>query len=213
MNTLLLVVYHLLTDNELGDINDEDIDRFDMPQGRFTSRISVIHELYIFLVVSYRLQYGNVYLCVWRAMFDIYGFLDKIYSDSRTWGVDKWAVGPATRLVVELGVKIFKKNWKTLTEWICVSMFFTLNRSFYPSTSSTTSQCPGRFFNHRGDTSYVVTKKATPQRYYVATYQVPWYAVSTAVGDAMPLICISYANKQYIYLVLVYVYGWTSLYS
>ena len=48
------------------------------------------------------------------------------------------------------------------------------------------TQCPCRFFNpiNRRDTSSVVTKLR--HRYYVGTYQVPWYAVSTAVGSAMP---------------------------
>ena len=63
----------------------------------------------------------------------------------------------------------------------CVCVFFTLNRSFYPPTSSTTSRCPWRFFNPRRDTSYVVTNL----RHTDTTLPRTWYAVSTARAWAM----------------------------
>ena len=51
-----------------------------------------------------------------------------------------------------------------LYTWVYMWMFFTLNRSFYPSTSSTTSVRADSSILDR-DTFY--GHKTTPKRYYV----------------------------------------------
>ena len=63
--------------------------------------------------------------------------------------------------------------------YVCV--FFTLNRSFYPSTSSATSIRADLSILEEIPWYKLCGHKATPQIDYVATY-----AVSTAVGNAMP---------------------------
>ena len=89
-----------------------------------------------------------------------------------------------------------------LAPFVCVcvrGVFFTLNRSFYPSTSSTTIvRADSSILEERSQSyateillslSFIFTNPPEDEKKEKkATYQVPGtrYAVSTAVGNAMP---------------------------
>ena len=103
-------------------------------------------------------------------------------SPKRDWGPKRVNSTPHSVFFVLLAVYcslVFTVRVRFRFRRVCVLHI----KPFFLPVDIRHNQCPCRFFNPRRDTSSS-GHKATPMRYFVATY---WYAVSTtAVGNATP---------------------------